>query len=71
MNKGEIAGRLARQTHRSKAAAADDVDRVVHNILSSLRRGEKARLPGLGTFVPGAQPAFEFESDGSARERAK
>jgi hypothetical protein len=67
MNKGELTTRLARQTHRSKAAAADEVDRVVHQILTRLRRGEKARLPGLGTFVPGAQPAFEFDSD--RRER--
>ena len=71
MNKGELAGRLARQTHRSKAAAADDVDRVVHNILASLRRGEKARLPGLGTFVPGAQPGFEFDTDANAGGRRK
>ncbi len=67
MNKGELTTRLARQTHRSKAAAADEVDRVVHQILSRLRRGEKARLPGLGTFVPGARPAFEFESDRRGR----
>jgi nucleoid DNA-binding protein len=69
MNKGELAKRLARQTHRSKAAAADELDRVVHQILTSLRRGEKARLPGLGTFVPGAQPGFEFEADERARNK--
>ncbi len=63
MNQGELANRLARHTHRSKAAAADDLDRVVHQILTSLRRGQKARLPGLGTFLPGEQPAFEFERD--------
>jgi nucleoid DNA-binding protein len=67
MNKGELTNRLARQTHRSKAAAADELDRVVHQILTRLRRGEKARLPGLGTFVPGALPAFEFESDRKER----
>jgi nucleoid DNA-binding protein len=61
MNKGELARKLARQTHRSKAAAADEVDRVVHQILTRLRRGEKATLPGLGTFVPGERPGFEFE----------
>jgi nucleoid DNA-binding protein len=63
MNKGELANRLARETHRSKAAAADEVDRVVHQILKNLRRGERARLPGLGTFVPGAEPGFEFDAD--------
>ncbi len=67
MNRGDLAGKLARQTHCSKAAAADDLDRVVHTILTSLRRGEKARLPGLGTFVPGREPAFEFEADSKER----
>jgi nucleoid DNA-binding protein len=62
MNKGELASRLARQTRRSKAAAADEVDRVVHQILATLRRGERVRMPGLGTFLPGEQPGFEFET---------
>ncbi|MGE5644672.1 MAG: HU family DNA-binding protein [Acidobacteriota bacterium] len=63
MNKDELAKRLARQTHCSKAAAADEVDRVVHQILTRLRRGEKAELPGLGTFVPGEKPKFKFDPE--------
>ncbi len=62
MDKDDLAGRLARQTRRSKAAAADEVDRVVHQILAKLRRGERARLPGLGTFLPGLEPRFEFDA---------
>jgi nucleoid DNA-binding protein len=62
MDKGELASKLARQTRQSKAAAADEVDRVVSQILATLRRGERVRMPGLGTFVPGEQPGFEFES---------
>ncbi|MGD0202023.1 MAG: HU family DNA-binding protein [Bryobacteraceae bacterium] len=69
MNRDELAARLARQTGSSKAAAADEVDRVVNDILTRLRRGEKARLPGLGTFVPGSQPAFHFDEDLGARGR--
>ena len=69
MKKAEIAQRLARQTHVSKAAAADEVDRVVNEILSRLRRGEEARLPGLGTFTPGQRPVFRFDED--LRERGK
>ena len=61
MKKAELARRLARQTHRSEAAAADEVDRVVHDILTRLRHGQEAHLPGLGTFVPGAEPGFRFE----------
>lgn len=71
MDKDDLASRLARRTGSSKAAAADEVDRVVHQILARLRRGERAPLPGLGTFLPGNNPAFEFESkkDPSEPER--
>ena len=62
MDKDDLAGKLARRTGSSKAAAADEVDRVVHQILAKLRRGERAPLPGLGTFLPGSNPGFEFET---------
>jgi nucleoid DNA-binding protein len=71
MDKDGLASRLARRTRSSKAAAADEVDRVVHQILAKLRRGERAPLPGLGTFLPGQTPGFEFEvkQDPSEGER--
>jgi len=71
MDKDDLASRLARKTRSSKAAAADEVDRVVHQILAQLRRGERARLPGLGTFLPGQLPKFEFDTkkDKAGRER--
>jgi nucleoid DNA-binding protein len=71
MDKDALASRLARRTGSSKAAAADEVDRVVHDILARLRRGERAPLPGLGTFLPGQNPGFEFEAkkDPPQRER--
>jgi hypothetical protein len=53
MTKKDLAERLARQARLSKAAAADQLDRVVHDILVRLRRGKPASLPGLGTFIPG------------------
>ncbi|MEX2263054.1 MAG: HU family DNA-binding protein [Bryobacteraceae bacterium] len=61
MKKTDLARRLARQTHKSKAEAADDLDRVVHRILSNLRKGQPAQLPGLGRFQPGKKWSFEFE----------
>jgi nucleoid DNA-binding protein len=61
MNRNELASRLARQTRSTRAAAADRLDQLVHDILVRLRRGEKVTLPGLGTFVPGPQTAFEPE----------
>ena len=41
--------------------AADQLDRVVNEILSNLRSGNVAPLPGLGTFVPGRTWEFQFE----------
>jgi nucleoid DNA-binding protein len=69
MDKDDLASRLARRTGSSKAAAADEVDRVVHQILAKLRRGERAPLPGLGTFLPGLNPGFEFETKKDPTER--
>ena len=53
MRKPEIAKRLARQSGVSNAEAADQLDRVVHQILSKLRKGKTAPFPGLGQFTPG------------------
>jgi len=64
MKRTGLAGRLARESHVSKAAAADKIDTVVNDILSRLRRGKPAALPGLGTFTPGETPAFEFDPRG-------
>ncbi len=61
MKKPELAGRLARAGRISKARAADQLDSVVHRIVRSLRQGEAAVFPGLGTFQPGARPRFEPE----------
>ena len=63
MNKSELATRLARQSHVSKAEAADRVDRVVHQIILKLRKGKPARLPGLGSFFPGEQWGFRFDAE--------
>ena len=63
MKKPEIVKRLARQAGVSNAEAADQLDRVVHQILSKLRQGKTAPLPGLGRFTPGPQGAFQFEKE--------
>jgi nucleoid DNA-binding protein len=62
MNKSDLATRLATQGRMSKAAAADQVDRVVHQIVVNLRKGQPAPLPGLGRFSPGAKWKFQFDS---------
>jgi hypothetical protein len=38
MNKDELSKRLARESHRSKAEAADSVDKLVHRLLKDLKR---------------------------------
>jgi nucleoid DNA-binding protein len=49
--------------------AADQLDRMVHQILSRLKEGKPVELPGLGRFNPGPKPSFEFEQD--APKKAK
>jgi nucleoid DNA-binding protein len=63
MNKSELVTRLAEQTHLSKAEAADQLDRVVHQIVRNLRQGKPARLPGLGSFRPGEKWQFRFDAE--------
>ena len=39
MNKLDLARRLARASHRSRAQAADDVDTLVYKLLKDLQHG--------------------------------
>jgi len=73
MKKTDLAARLARSSRISPAEAADRLDRVVHDILKHLKKGENASLPGLGTFKPGrvAKIRFEPASRKSAGPRRK
>jgi nucleoid DNA-binding protein len=62
MRKPEIAKRLARQSGVSNAEAADQLDRVVNQILAKLRKGKTAQFPGLGQFSPGPKgAAYQFK----------
>ena len=45
-----IVRRLAKRSRISNAAAADQVDRIIHEILLKLKKGEPARIPGVGSF---------------------
>jgi hypothetical protein len=45
MNKHDLARRLARKSHRSRAEAADAVDRLVHDMLKDLKRPPVKRPP--------------------------
>lgn len=50
--KKEIARRLASEMQLTPGAAADEVDRVVAGILKKLRKGQDARLRGVGILRP-------------------
>ena len=67
MRKPEIARKMARQAGVTKGEAADRLDGVVREILSRLRRGRQADLPGLGrlTTGPDGRVCFEREGNGS------
>ena len=65
MKKPDIAKRLARQSGVTHAEAADQLDHVVNTILSKLRKGQSAPLPGLGLFRPGPGGVFQFEKEKS------
>ena len=43
MNKFDLARQLARQSHRSRAKAADDVDALVHRLLKELKVSDPTR----------------------------
>jgi len=68
MKKTDLAARLAKDSSITPARAADELDRVVHDILKRLRDGKEVSLPGLGTFQPGRNPRFRFEP-GSGRRK--
>jgi nucleoid DNA-binding protein len=64
MKKPDIAKRIARQSGLTQAEAADRLDRVIHDILTDLRKGTPSALPGLGRFVQGADGKVRFEPEG-------
>ena len=68
MKNRELTQRLARKAGIPSAAAADQVDRVVTEIIENIRNGESVKLPGLGTFVAGDKPYFRFERKANGKD---
>ncbi len=58
MTKVDLANEVANRRGVKSGAAADEMDRVVTNIIRTLRRGQTAHLPGLGTIGPGKPWTF-------------
>jgi nucleoid DNA-binding protein len=68
MKKEQLARRLAKESHISAGAAADQVDRILNNLLRRVRKGQSASLPGLGTFRPARDQDLQFEREKSKKE---
>ena len=66
MKKNQIARRLAKESKISTVTAADQLDRIVSDLLMRVRKGEPASLPGLGTFQPNSEKDFQFDRDSAA-----
>jgi len=60
MKQSALIRRLARATGVTPAAAADQLDQMVAQIVTRLRRGQAAKIPGLGAFPPGNRSHFDF-----------
>jgi hypothetical protein len=65
VKRGELARALAQRSEGTgkqltEGQAQDELDRMVHAIVTSLRRGRPAEMPGVGTMMattPGAASA--------------
>ena len=67
MKKAEIAKQWARHSGVSEAEAADQLDRVVRQILGQLRREREALLPGVGRFFWTPSGTLTFEQEPKVR----
>ncbi len=64
MKQNVLVERLAATSRTSPGAAADQLERIVHEIMQSLKEGRPAALPGLGTFTPvDSKSGFRFEAE--------
>jgi len=53
MRKKELAREIARKSGIPTRDAADQLDHAVAQIVTALRKGQAARLPGIGVLRPG------------------
>jgi nucleoid DNA-binding protein len=68
MNK--LARKIAKRSSLSPAAAADEIDKVVHSVIRKLRRGESATVPGVGTLQPGAYAQILSNKEPNAKGKS-
>jgi len=68
MNKLEFTLRLARESRRSPGQAADDVDKLVHEILKDLRRAKGQASPVKGAPPKGQAAAKQAKRQGESKQ---
>lgn len=61
MKKSDLAKDIALRNQVGTADAADQLDSAVSQVIRTLRAGRAARLPGLGTILPGKRWTFRRE----------
>jgi nucleoid DNA-binding protein len=64
MKMPEIARSMARRGGVTHAEGADRLDRLIHQLLSDLRRGRSVALPGLGHFTRDERGRIAFKREG-------
>ena len=63
VKKPDIAKQMARRAGLSPAEAADCLDRVIHQIVLRLKRGQDAGLPGLGVLRQSARGELRLDRE--------
>lgn len=63
MKKSGLVRDIARRRSLKAGDAADEIDRVITEIIRTLKCGHPAHLPGLGTITPGKQWTFQQEKE--------
>jgi nucleoid DNA-binding protein len=61
MKKSDLTTDIARRRILKAGDAAVQMDRIVNQIIRTLKAGRPARLPGLGTITPGKRWTFKQE----------
>ena len=61
MKKPDLAKTAAIARGVAAETAADEMDSAVHRLLKTLRSGQTAHLPGLGSILPGRKWVFRQE----------
>ena len=64
----DLARTLAQRSPLSESQAQDELDRVVHDVVTSLRQGLPAEMPGVGQMT--AKPSTKKSSTRTFRKSA-